>query len=325
MTHKPSSGWNDKNELRCLVILKKLQAEKFPYGRQAQLCREMAGLRDVKLSQETISARVGNFKSVAGINNPSKHSEDTERIYEKYKDRSIEELERVIAGYEQENETAKAEGKTVATTEKLLKDVGKRTFINCFEALKEKGGGRLSQEEVLKADYPDSADWGEPALRSKTSTFNRMIGERREYDALRICCEAQKIGRNMQQKAKELHNKYCNSNPNHNKKANEMNYETMKQSFQNWMRKQTFSKREKHYSKTTIYNYSMAIDKISKHYSEKEGESIDIYTVKNGMRLRDIASLYDIGGKYEDFGDCGHGRNRAAIKKYVKFRETNHR
>ena len=67
------------NELRCLVILKKLISENFPRNRQMELCREVA--RKSNLSSGSISAKVSNFKSLAGINNKSNASNNSKIIY----------------------------------------------------------------------------------------------------------------------------------------------------------------------------------------------------------------------------------------------------
>ena len=96
MSYREDSGWNDKNELRCLLILRKVQEERFPRGLRMHYCRRMAELPDVILTPGSISAKVGNFMSVAGIGRPSNYSENTRRIYEQYKNYSIQELEEVI-------------------------------------------------------------------------------------------------------------------------------------------------------------------------------------------------------------------------------------
>ena len=96
LLYKDNSYWNDINEMRCLLILKKLEAEGFPQGRQSELCKEMANIQNIGLSEGTINAKVGNYKSIAGQNNPSNHSINTERIYNEYKNTSIRELEKII-------------------------------------------------------------------------------------------------------------------------------------------------------------------------------------------------------------------------------------
>ena len=95
MNYKDTSDWNDINELRCLLILKKLIDENFPRNRQMELCREVAKINN--LTSGSISAKVSNYKSLAGINNKSNFSNNSIIIYEKCKQYSISELEKVIA------------------------------------------------------------------------------------------------------------------------------------------------------------------------------------------------------------------------------------
>lgn len=91
---KNKSNWNIKSELQCLLIFKQLQADDFPRGKQMQLCRELT--KYTKLEEGNLSAKVSNYKSVAGINNPSHPSSDTIKSYYKYKNTSIEDLEDII-------------------------------------------------------------------------------------------------------------------------------------------------------------------------------------------------------------------------------------
>ena len=97
-SYKADSNWNDKNEMRCLLIFKKLETEKFPRGRQMQLCREISQRlkKSEFLSEDNISAKVCNYKSVAGVNNDSNYSTNTEAIYKKFEKFSILKLEREI-------------------------------------------------------------------------------------------------------------------------------------------------------------------------------------------------------------------------------------
>lgn len=94
MGYKNNSLWNDENELRCLIIFKKLQAENFPRGKQMEYCRELSII--TKLDPGNISAKIGNYKSVAGINNHSNASTNTIKFYKKYGHLSINEIESVI-------------------------------------------------------------------------------------------------------------------------------------------------------------------------------------------------------------------------------------
>jgi hypothetical protein len=79
MAYKDSSEWNEENEIRCLVIFKKLEAENFPSGKQVEYCRALA--LATNLDAGNISAKVSNYKSEAGINKPSNASENTKCVY----------------------------------------------------------------------------------------------------------------------------------------------------------------------------------------------------------------------------------------------------
>ncbi len=91
MSYRITSNWNDKNEILCLIIFKKLEAAKFPKGKQMEYCREMS--LSAKLDPTNISAKVGNYKSVAGVNRASNASKNTVEIYKKYGHLLIDELE----------------------------------------------------------------------------------------------------------------------------------------------------------------------------------------------------------------------------------------
>ncbi|QTH63344.1 hypothetical protein J1N51_11465 [Psychrosphaera ytuae] len=94
MAYRNNSAWNELNEIRCLLIFKILRAENFPKQKQNKLCQEMASITDLKAT--SINAKVSNYKSVAGINNPSNASSNTIEIYKKYSNLSIAELELLI-------------------------------------------------------------------------------------------------------------------------------------------------------------------------------------------------------------------------------------
>ena len=95
MGYQNTSSWNDENELRCLIIFKKLEAKEFPGGKQMKYCREMEKI--TKLEAANISAKVSNYKSVAGFNNPSNASANTVNIFNEYGGLSIQELEDKLA------------------------------------------------------------------------------------------------------------------------------------------------------------------------------------------------------------------------------------
>ncbi len=94
MSYRKNSEWNKQNEIRCLIIFKNLKDENFPRGKQIEYCQNMSKLTN--LAANNISAKVGNYKSVAGINKPSNASQNTKKIYEKYKNFTIKELEDLI-------------------------------------------------------------------------------------------------------------------------------------------------------------------------------------------------------------------------------------
>ena len=94
MSFKNDSNWNKKNELKAFLIFKKLQEINFPRGKQMYFCRQME--KETTLDAGNISAKVCNYKSVAGINSSSNASNDTKQSYLLYKDYSIKELEDII-------------------------------------------------------------------------------------------------------------------------------------------------------------------------------------------------------------------------------------
>lgn len=94
MAYRNSSLWNERNEIRSLIIMKRLQDEGFPRGRQMELCREMS--RITGLDPASISAKVGNYKSLAGINKSSNASVNSRDVYERYGRTAIDALEAMV-------------------------------------------------------------------------------------------------------------------------------------------------------------------------------------------------------------------------------------
>jgi len=86
--------WAIEDELKCLLAYKKLYLFNFPRGLQSKLSREIS--KETNLPLSSISAKICNYKSVAGINNPSNASKATIELYNKYKNCTIEELENKI-------------------------------------------------------------------------------------------------------------------------------------------------------------------------------------------------------------------------------------
>lgn len=101
MSFKESSGWNEKTELQAYEIFRVLLEAGFPRGLQMELSQKLSS--QIKtLSAGNISAKVSNYKSEAGINKPSRSSNDTKQNYEKYKGYSITEVRELIVKMDKE-------------------------------------------------------------------------------------------------------------------------------------------------------------------------------------------------------------------------------
>jgi hypothetical protein len=72
-------------------------------------------------------------------------------------------------------------------------------------------------------------------------------------------------------------------------------------------------------SQNTAYQYSIAIDRLSEHYSQETEQQINIYRINDRILLNGISHDYSIGGRFQDLGDYGNGTNRNAIAAYVRF------
>lgn len=94
------------------------------------------------------------------------------------------------------------------TIKRTLNAVGKRTFVNCFEARQIKRYD-LNKNEVMEEDYPYCEEWTEGTLTTKTYTLNRIFRERNECQALQICCKAEKLDYKIREKAERLCKQYC--------------------------------------------------------------------------------------------------------------------
>ena len=53
-TYKKGSNWNDCNEMRCFLVFRELEEKGFPRGMQSELCRKMADIPNIGLSEKTI-------------------------------------------------------------------------------------------------------------------------------------------------------------------------------------------------------------------------------------------------------------------------------
>ncbi|WP_198305877.1 hypothetical protein [Arcobacter vandammei] len=95
MSYRFASGWNNITELQVYKIFRILFEKDFPRGLQSKFCKELS--KETKtLSTGSISAKICNYKSIAGINRHSNASNNSKMIYEKYKNYSIIELDNEI-------------------------------------------------------------------------------------------------------------------------------------------------------------------------------------------------------------------------------------
>ncbi len=103
MAYISGSGWSDLIEIQCLLIMKKLVFAKgsrvnFIKGMQKNLCVDLAEeLAKIgsPLAYKEVTARVSHYKGADGHNKDS-GSVNTQRLYSKYKNYSIKELEHEI-------------------------------------------------------------------------------------------------------------------------------------------------------------------------------------------------------------------------------------
>lgn len=75
------------------------------------------------------------------------------------------------------------------------------------------------------------------------------------------------------------------------------------------------------YAENTSTSYSYAIDRISKHLSEKRNEKINVYEINDLPTIKKLVDSYSIVGNYSEIGNEGRGTVRNAIKALYKFKE----
>ena len=101
--YRTGSPWNDLNELRCYLAYRKLERDGFPRGQQAALCHVIS--ETTGLSTGNLSAKICNYKSVAGDNNESNASANTEYFANEYSGHSIAQLESLVSELVTNNRT----------------------------------------------------------------------------------------------------------------------------------------------------------------------------------------------------------------------------
>lgn len=90
-----NSKWNDRNELECLLAFKQLEEEGFPRNRHTELAKNIARQSGLKVT--SVIAKIGNYKSVAGITRHSNASRRTIYMYEKYGHFTCSQIRELIA------------------------------------------------------------------------------------------------------------------------------------------------------------------------------------------------------------------------------------
>lgn len=94
MGYRSGSLWSEANEIRCLIAFRRLQEAGFPRGLQIQLCRELSAKTGIPTG--SLHAKIGNYKSVAGVIGKSNASKNTREVFEKYGQMPIVDLEQLV-------------------------------------------------------------------------------------------------------------------------------------------------------------------------------------------------------------------------------------
>jgi hypothetical protein len=74
-------------------------------------------------------------------------------------------------------------------------------------------------------------------------------------------------------------------------------------------------------SQNTAYQYSIAINRLSEHYTQTTGQQTNIYRINDQRLLNGISHDYGIRGRFQETGNLSNGTNRNAIASYVRFFE----
>jgi len=73
------------------------------------------------------------------------------------------------------------------------------------------------------------------------------------------------------------------------------------------------------YASNTANSYKSAINSISRDYSQRIDEEIDIYEIQEQDKINRISQEYSQNGDYADAGNGGNGTWRNAIARYSEF------
>ena len=89
--------------------------------------------------------------------------------------------------------------------ERALNSIGKRCFVNCFEAAM-RNRGILPPEQIVRHDPKVGRDMG--GLNTRAHCIQKIFSAGQQYAALRICKTA-RIDAEMKEKTQDLLRKYC--------------------------------------------------------------------------------------------------------------------
>ena len=92
------------------------------------------------------------------------------------------------------------------TTKRLLQSIGKRCFVNCFEAALQKGGS-LTFAEMEKAD-PALAGTSPSAMDTRQAKMEEIFRKGEQCSALQAC-RTNRMHPDSAEKARRLYGKYC--------------------------------------------------------------------------------------------------------------------
>lgn len=69
----------------------------------------------------------------------------------------------------------------------------------------------------------------------------------------------------------------------------------------------------------TIYAYTNALKKISDHYTQFSGKRIAIFDMDDETEISQLIDVYDLNGKYSEYGNKGNRTYINALKTYKRF------
>ena len=92
--YRAGSKWSDLNEVRCLLAFKQLEEAGLPRNMLSDLARDIARISGIP--EGSVKAKIGNYKSVAGITGHSNASVESQSMYRNYGHLSSSKLKELI-------------------------------------------------------------------------------------------------------------------------------------------------------------------------------------------------------------------------------------